>query len=101
MDSELGVVPLARPAVLVCGTVDDEEEEAGGGETHHEAVEERLRLRIDPLEVLEQEKQRTGRALSKHEPPHAFEGTLAALLRVERLPGFVRDRHIEEREERG
>src|SRR5215472_14335419 len=83
MNSELSVVSLARPAVLVFGTVGDEEEKAGSGKTHHEAVQERLRRRVDPLEILEQEEQRTSRALSKHEAPHAFEGTLTALLRVE------------------
>src|SRR5215467_7933295 len=100
MDAELGVVPLAPPAVLVFGTVGDEEEEASRGETHHEAVQEGLRLRVDPLQIFEHEEQWTSHALSKHKPLHPVEGALAALLRVEGLPGFVRDGHIEEREER-
>src|SRR5215813_5917574 len=101
MDAELGVVPLAPPAVLVFGTVGDEEEEASRGETDHEAVQEGLRLRVDPLEVFEYKEQRASRTFSKHKPLHAVEDTLAAFLRVEGLPGFVRDCRIEECEERG
>src|SRR5215813_636932 len=86
IDSELAVVPLRAPAVPVFGAIGDEKEETSSGETAHEGVQEHLCLRVDPLEILEDEEQRVGRAFSKYESFYSVEGALPALLRVEHLP---------------
>jgi hypothetical protein len=58
VDPELEVVGLAAPGVLVLGPVVDEEQEAGRREALDQAIEERLGLGVDPVEVLEDHEQR-------------------------------------------
>ena len=58
VDAELTVVGLARPSMLILGAVARDEEQRGGGQALHEAVEPRLRLRVDPVEVLEEQHER-------------------------------------------
>ena len=47
----LGVVGLAAPAVLVLGTVVDQEQETGRGQAVDQAVQQRLGLGVDPVQV--------------------------------------------------
>ena len=47
-----------------------------------EAVEERLRLGVDPVQVLEDEEERPLPALPDEDPPDAVERGLAALLGI-------------------
>ena len=65
---ELAVVGLAAPAVLVLGPVVDEEQEAGGRQALDQAVEQRLGLGVDPVEVLEDDQERLDLALPQEEP---------------------------------
>jgi hypothetical protein len=51
IDPELGVVGLAPPGVLVLGTVTDEEQDACGREALDQAIEPRLALGVDPVEM--------------------------------------------------
>jgi hypothetical protein len=53
VEPELSVIGLMAPAVLIFGTVVDQHEDAGSGQALHQAIEERLGLCIDPVEVLE------------------------------------------------
>jgi hypothetical protein len=55
--------------VLVLGAVGDEEQEMSGGKRVNEAVEPRLSLRVDPVQVLENKQQRLDLALSKDQAP--------------------------------
>src|SRR5262249_46044923 len=59
----LGVKGLTAPAVLILRAVVDQEEDAGGGQALDQAVEERLRLGIDPVQVFEDQQQRLHLAL--------------------------------------
>ena len=51
IDPELGVVGLARPGVLVLGTVVDDEQDARGRQAFDQGIEQRLALGVDPVEV--------------------------------------------------
>jgi hypothetical protein len=55
--------------VLVLGAVVDEEQEMSSGKRVNEAVEPRLGLRVDPVQVLDNEQQRLDLALAKDQPP--------------------------------
>ena len=86
VDPELRVVGLAAPAVLVLRPVVDEQQEAGRGQALDQAVEQRLRLAVDPVQVLEDDEERLHLALAEEEPLDGVEGALPALRRIERLP---------------
>ena len=101
VEPELGVGRLAPPAVLVLGAVVDQEQEAGGAQALHEAVEQGLGLAVDPVQVLEDHEQRLHLALAQQQALDRVERALAALGRVQVLPGRVLDRHVEQREQRG
>src|SRR5262245_16208347 len=60
--------------------------EGAGGEALHQDVEQRLRLGVDPVEILEDDKQGLDLALSKEKAFDPVEGPLAALWRSERVP---------------
>ena len=64
VEPELGVVSLVPPAVLVLRAVVDEQEQAGGGQALDQAVEDRLGLGVDPVQVLEDQEQRLYLALA-------------------------------------
>src|SRR5262249_51497864 len=100
VQAELTVGRLVPPGVLILGTIVDQKAESRGRKALDEAVEERLRLGIDPLEVLENEEQGLDLGFPEHEPPDRLEGALTPLRRIERLPGPVVDGHIEQREKR-
>ena len=53
VEPELAVVGLAHPAMPVLGPVGDQQEEPSRGQALDQAVEEGLRLGIDPVQVLE------------------------------------------------
>ena len=99
VEPELRVVGLVPPAVLVLGAVVDEQEQAGGGQALDQAVEDRLGLGVDPVQVLEDQQQRLHLALAQQQALDGLEGALAALRGIEVLPVPVLDRHVQEREE--
>ncbi len=101
VEPQLAVVGLAPPAMLVLGPVVDEQEDPGRGQTLDQAVEQRLRLGIDPVQVLEDEEERLPLALPEQEVLDGLEGALPALGGIERLPVGVLDGDIEEREQGG
>ena len=65
--------------MLVLGAVGDEKQEASGGKRVHEAVEPRLGLRVDPVQVLENEQQRLDLTLAEDQAPGGVERVLPAL----------------------
>jgi hypothetical protein len=65
VDSQLEVVRLAPPRVLVLGPVVDEEQDAGRRQALNQTVEQRLGLRVDPVEILEDHEERLDLALSE------------------------------------
>ena len=69
------------------------------GRLVHQAIEQRLRLGVDPVQVLEHQQQRLLLALPQQQALAGVERALAPLGRVERLPGRVLHRHVEQRQQ--
>ena len=100
-DTELRVVALAGPRVPIFLPVVDEEQHPRGGEALDQAIEERLGLGVNPVQVLEDDAQRLHLALPQQEEPHGVQCPLPPLARIQGLPLRILDRHVEEREEGG
>ena len=101
IQTELGVVGLAPPAMLVLRPVVDQEKKSCGRQALDQAVQERLRFGVDPVEIFEDHEQGLQLALAEQETLDGVEGSLATLRRIERLPLRVLDGHVEERQQRG
>ena len=86
--------------MLILGTVAHEQEEAGGRKALDEPVQDRLRLAVDPVEILEDRDDRLNLALAEKEALDCVERLLAPLRRVQARPRLVLDWNIEKREER-
>src|SRR5262249_34082217 len=89
VEAKLTVGDLVAPAMLILGAIVDQEAEPGRREALDEAIQKRLGLGIEPLEVLEHDEQGLGLSFPEHEPPDRLEGALAPLGRIESLPGVV------------
>jgi hypothetical protein len=87
--------------VLVLGAIGHEEQETGGGQPVDQAVEPRLGLGVDPVQILKGEQQGLDLALAQDHVREGFERVLPALARLELLPPRVLDGHTEERLEGG
>src|SRR5262249_22318500 len=64
IDAELSIICLTPPALPVLGSIVHDEQQSGCGQTLHDTVEERLGLRVDPVQILEHQQQRLDLALS-------------------------------------
>jgi hypothetical protein len=80
--------------VLVLRAVVDQEQQAGGGQALHQAVEQGLRLPIDPVQVLKHQQQRLHLAFTQQYALEGLEGVLAALWRVEGAKRTVVRQHL-------
>src|SRR5262249_15285537 len=91
---------LAAPAVLVFRAVVDQQQQSGRGQALQQRLEERLRLRIDPVQVFEDQQQRLYLAFAQQ---HALEGVEGALTprRLELLERTVLWEDVQQGEERG
>ena len=101
VQAELGVVGLASPPVPVLRTIVDEQQEPRGREALDQALQETLALRVDPVQILERQAHGLDLAFPEEEALERLQGALAALGRIEGLPLGIRDRHVQESEERG
>ena len=101
IEPELRVVGLAAPAVLILGPVVDEQQEPRRRQALDQAVEQGLRLGVDPVQVLEDHQQRLDLALPQQQALHGVERALPALGGIEALPTRVLDGHIEQRQQGG
>jgi hypothetical protein len=84
--------------VPVFGAVVDQQQQAGRRQALNQAVEERLRLGIDPVEVFDDEQHGVGLALAEQQALHRIERALPTLRRVERLPGGILPGHVQQGE---
>jgi hypothetical protein len=87
--------------VPVLGPVVDEEEERRRGQALDEAIEERLGLRVDPVEILDDQQEWLRPRLAQDEVLDRIQYPLSALRRVESLPLRILERHVEKGEQRG
>src|SRR5262245_48258807 len=86
--------------MLVLRPVVHEQEQPGGTETLDQAVQQRLSLAVDPVEVLEDHHERLLAGLPEEQTLHAVESLPPPLLRDGRLPWRILHRHIEQGKER-
>ncbi len=70
----MGVVGLAIPLMRIFGTIIDQQQDARRGQGIHKQVEQGLRLRINPVKVLEDDDQRLVEALARQYPFDHFQG---------------------------
>src|SRR5215813_9233803 len=77
--------------MLVLRTIIDEEEDLSGRQAVHEAIQKRLSLGVDPMEILKDQTQRLHLTLAQDQMAQRLEGALPALRRVERAPLGVLD----------
>src|SRR5204863_1380732 len=100
IDPQLRVVAPAAPGVLVLGAIVDEQQDARRRQALDEVVEKRLGLAVDPVQILEEQHDRLDLALAKHDVLDGIEDSLTTLRRAEGLPGGVRHRNAEQRQQR-
>ena len=100
VDAQLRVMRPAAPAVAILRAVVDEQQDAAGGHALHQAVEQRLGLAVDPVQILEDQGERLPLAFAHEQRLEAVQSAPAPLRRIERLPGGVLDRQIEQGEHR-
>ena len=85
--------------MLVPGAVVDEEQQLRGRKTVDETIEQRLRLGVDPVQILEDEQQGLGLTLTEEQALDGIERASPSLRRIERLPLRLVHRHVQERED--
>ena len=83
VEPQLRVVGLAAPAVLVLRAVVDQQQEPGRRQALDQAVEQGLRLGVDPVQVLEHQQQRLHLAFAQQHALERVERALAALGGIE------------------
>ena len=99
VEPQLRVVRLAAPAVLVLRAVVDQQQEVRRRQALDEAVEQRLRLTVNPVQILKHQEQRLHLAFTQQHAPQGLEGALAALRRVQVHKGAVVWQDIQQRQQ--
>jgi hypothetical protein len=98
VEPELRVVCLATPAMVIFKTVVDEEYYASRRQAVDQAVQDRLRLSVDPVQILHHQEQGLGLARPQQQACAGRQRALAALRRLEGLPGRIVHGDVQERE---
>src|SRR5262249_30083266 len=79
VEPQLCVVGLAAPGVLVLRPIVDQQQQSRRWQALDQAVEQGLRLRINPVQILEDRQERLLLALAQQHTLEGVEGALAAL----------------------
>jgi hypothetical protein len=85
--------------MLELGTVGEEEQEAGRRQAVDESVQKCLRLAVDPVEVLDDQEEGLDAALPEPQVLEGGQRALPALRRIERLPGGLLNRYLQQAED--
>jgi hypothetical protein len=96
IDAELPVVGLAAPAVLILRAIVDQQKQPRCRQALDQAVEKRLGLGVDPVQVLELDQDRLHLALAEQQALDTVERPLAALRRLQLVPLGILDGNIEQ-----
>jgi hypothetical protein len=99
VEAQLTIIRLAAPAVLVVRAVIDDEQDARSREALDESVEQDLGLRVDPVEILEEQEQRLDLAFPEQQLFDGLQDPLPALGRVEGGPRGIVDGDIQQRQQ--
>jgi hypothetical protein len=87
--------------VLVFRAVVDQQEHAGCGQALDQSLEERLRLRIDPVQVFKDQQQRLHLTFAQQHALERLQHALTPLRRLELLERTVLWEDVQQGEERG
>ena len=87
--------------MLVLGPIGCEQQYACRAQALDEAVEQRLRLAVDPVQVLEDQKKWLLTCFPQQQVPYGIQHASPTLSRVERLPCGIVHRHVEQRQQAG
>ena len=98
---QLRVRGLAAPAVLVLRTIVHQEQQPGGRQALDQAIEQRLRLRINPVQILEDQQHGLDLAFAHQHALQGVEGTLAALRGIEPQERTLLRQRIDKSQQRG
>ena len=101
VEPELGVVGLAAPAVLILGAIVDQQQQPGRRQALDQAVEQGLRLGIDPVQILEDQQQGLHLTFAQQHALQAVERASAPLRRVEGAKRAVLRQGVQERQQGG
>jgi hypothetical protein len=85
--------------MVVLGAVGDHQEDPRGRQALDQAIQERLGLRVDPVEVLYDQEQGLHLTLPAQESLDSVQRALAALGRIEGLPLRVLNRAVQGRKQ--
>jgi hypothetical protein len=97
-EPQWGVVGLAAPGVLVLGPVGDQQPQARGGPARDQALEQGLRLGLDPGQACKDPQQRLPLALPQPQALERRPGALAALRWSEGAPRTAFRQPLQERQ---
>jgi hypothetical protein len=86
--------------VLILRAIIDQQQHAGGRQALDEAVEQRLRLAINPVQVFKHQQQGLPLAFAEQDAPERLQRALPPLGRIERQEGAVRRQGVQERQQR-
>ena len=98
IDPELAIVGLAAPAVTVFGTIADEEQHRGGRQALDHALEDGLRLAVEPMEILHHEHEGLGATLAQQQEFHGFQCATATRGRFEAAKAILFGQGVEQPE---
>ena len=96
VEPELRVVGLAAPAVLVLRAVVHDQQDAGRRQTVDQAVEQGLRLSVEPVQVFKDQQQGLHLAFAQQHALERGEGPLPSLRRIERQERAVGGQRLQE-----
>src|SRR5262245_15689195 len=80
---DLSVIAAAAPAVLVLRAIVDDEKDPRRGEALDQRVQDRLRLGVDPVQVLEDQQQGLDPALAHDQPPNRVQSAMPPFGRIQ------------------
>src|SRR5215468_282896 len=84
--------------MLVLRAITHEKAQATNGQALNQAIEHRLRPSIDPVQVFDEHQERLHLALLQQQELDAFDDAPAALRRIEGLPLWGVDGHVQQRQ---
>src|SRR5262249_45574566 len=93
---QLRVVGLAAPGVLVLGAIVDQQQETSRGQALDQAIEQRLGLGINPVQVFKHQQQRLLLAFAQQHALQGVKGALAALRRIQPGKRAVRRQGVQQ-----
>src|SRR2546422_787186 len=99
VEPELRVVALVAPGVLVFGTIAQEKQNPMARDALDQGLEHRLRLGVDPGEILEEHGHRLAATLLEEQQLHRLQRPPLLLGGIELRPLRIVDRHVDERED--